>query len=228
MESNKVTVTPTRPREVLKTAPEAAVEVVWLKARAHTGVVPEVYHHDGDTYTMEWVGKPTNHHSASEACTLLKQLNNIRSYTPGLYNLPTLEANLTQRWDWFQQDNQGRPDIPQEVVEAAQAFLAANQAGEELLHGDFQPKNTARRGIRLTTFDPMPCFGNALFDIGLWVAAKEHKNLEELLTDAFRADIDFPGVEPWVAALRVLNYNPTRSRLVEGELDWIQWVLTRS
>ena len=175
--------------------------------------VPEVRYEDANTgmFMMDYVPPTEKNVTPFQAFVLADVL-----HTPAQnfdYRFPSLEDNLYRRITRaYRRAGKGSADL--DLAVKTVETLLRTQDHEELLHGDYRNDNIIYSEDGPVIIDPMPCMGDSLFDIALWLA--DNNDYDDIavvleLTAGFGERL-----VPWIWSLTVLDQWERDTFVVEG------------
>lgn len=190
--------------------------------------VPQIIavHGDTSTFLMEYLEPADDHASLGNIFDLASMLHSREHAT---YNFPSLHQNIDMRFGWARKRKEAQEcaEYAADIEEAriiADQLLATNDK-VSLLHGDFQMKNIINTPLGPHAIDPMPCIGDSLFDLALWLGCSSHDmTLGEALLDCeqkMHTD-DYKRFLLWLWCVEVLEQTTAKTAIAKAKRQIIK------
>lgn len=194
--------------------------------------VPQIIaiHGDTSTFLMEYLEPADDHASLIHIFDLASALHSREH--DGRFAFPTLHQNVAMRFEWARNRPEAKSCSEYAAdIEAARVIadeLLSTNGKISLLHGDFQMKNIINTPLGPHAIDPMPCIGDSLFDLALWLVCSSHDlSLAESLLDCEKQmhTDDYKRFLLWLWCLEVLEQTTAKTHTAKEKRKIIQRAL---
>lgn len=223
-------------KAVLKISPveEMGIHEIEALAAWQGHKVPQIIavHGDNSTFLMEYLEPVEEFASLHHIFDLASGLHS-RNHTN--FRFPDLRQNVAMRFGWAAKrvEAQAGTDYANDIAQARAIAdrLLDTTTNISLLHGDFQMKNIINTPSGPHAIDPMPCVGDSLFDLALWlVCSSLDTNLAASLLECenrMHAD-DYQRFLLWLWCVEVLEQTTAKTQSSQEKLKLIKQAMTAS